>query len=1176
VKGSILVTILLFLSASTQIVAGTQPVPTPHTLWQHEFTEDIILGPVIDHAQNLYVVTADKQLQALDARGQIRWRYQLKQEPTSPVIGPDNTLYLSTEDQGLMAISDQGKVKWSKPETGKVEIALSHLDALYAKNTELLYRIDTQGYTLWQIQPGGRSRLALVGNDDTAYLQQPRTSSLAPSIITAISYEGFIKWETDVYDRHENDRNGDWVSNKLLLGNDNTLYVHQKKTSSAADNESSVSLGLKAIETKTGHILWERGLYGNFCNCSIRGNVILSKNNDLIALSYDASDIDSPAITELNKQGELKYSFSVEHPEIFYFFGAELQGPYLLEDNSILLLRSIGSGKNKEVSLIKLGLNGDWLWELKDVDFHTLNRSTFYSTDSGNLLKAFTLSDLSLENGPWSQPLQNNQGSKHNPDAKFVLTDTDGDGIADIHDPDNDNDGAADHEDQKPFDASIISDIDHDGIDDSLDPDMDGDGIDNELDVDPKDANIGAASGEGNFKWKWAAEQAKAMIIDNADIIYSANKNSISAFDTNTREYLWKISNADILDQDTYFYSLRQQNNNTLVVRIFSYEAQVEGLIGIDIQEQNIKWRFDLPKVCDSYFPSVTPSQEIVFTYKDCTSQQVSMVKLDPYGQLLWKTEIDSDYPRTLTIATNGTIYLFTSPSELQAYSPEGQQLWQYQTTTNIISQPVVGSDGMLYFASTDTLYAFNPLIPKPIWEYKIQGRFKPSLALSKQDGIYIIAYENSANNLLSLSKNGVLNWKTKLTENGEDPYYSSFSPYVTNSGDIQLRYRSASRYTVYGSITEDFTEYNLGLQNISALGILNWDYPLEDFGSRSAGDIVLTQDGAIVVSLNKGLTAINSNSGPLADSAWPSVNGGQGLKRHALLGATKHNGQLMRHQQTNQWQVSYLGGRNEVVTYVLDLPADPDWQLQSFTDLNNDGYKDVLLRNQQTAAWQLFLVEQDNVTPIDIALPQVSSWQFADSNDYDGDGINDLLLRYDDSRWMLYTFNGTKITSHAQLGIYHFDNWQFVTSGDFNADGFADFVLRDQQTGQWQLHLQQNGEIQTSATLALPTAQQWQFQARIDLDSDNKDDLLLRDQDGNWQAYHLDGKEIKNVTQPELTTGTSWNVINNKDFDLDGHQDLLLHRQQSGRYYQYFFEQGKLKLRGYMLAEPTIGWQMQ
>jgi hypothetical protein len=75
--------------------------------------------------------------------------------------------------------------------------------------------------------------------------------------------------------------------------------------------------------------------------------------------------------------------------------------------------------------------------------------------------------------------------------------DSDGDGIGDNEDPDDDNDGVTDMLDAFPYDPTESEDLDGDGIGDNSDNDTDGDGIDNEFDQFDQDPNA-ASDNDGD------------------------------------------------------------------------------------------------------------------------------------------------------------------------------------------------------------------------------------------------------------------------------------------------------------------------------------------------------------------------------------------------------------------------------------------------------------------------------------------------------------------------------------------------------------------------------------------------------------------------------------------------------------------------------------------------------
>jgi Thrombospondin type 3 repeat len=102
-----------------------------------------------------------------------------------------------------------------------------------------------------------------------------------------------------------------------------------------------------------------------------------------------------------------------------------------------------------------------------------------------------------------------------------VLIDTDGDGIFDPSDPDDDNDGVPDAQDAFPLDATETSDADHDGIGDNADPDDDNDGVPDTQDAFPLDpACSSLADSNGQECLSTTLATFDAVLGDGADSLY--------------------------------------------------------------------------------------------------------------------------------------------------------------------------------------------------------------------------------------------------------------------------------------------------------------------------------------------------------------------------------------------------------------------------------------------------------------------------------------------------------------------------------------------------------------------------------------------------------------------------------------------------------------------------------
>jgi outer membrane protein assembly factor BamB len=99
------------------------------------------------------------------------------------------------------------------------------------------------------------------------------------------------------------------------------------------------------------------------------------------------------------------------------------------------------------------------------------------------------------------------------------------------------------------------------------------------------------------------------------------------------------------------------------------------------------------------------------------------ILALDPSGNVRWTCPLDSFLVATKpAVDREGTIY-FCSGGKLCAINPEGTMAWTYQTGEELLYAPVIGSDGTIYFGSTEgTLYAIAdlPQSPPPEAEFSI------------------------------------------------------------------------------------------------------------------------------------------------------------------------------------------------------------------------------------------------------------------------------------------------------------------------------------------------------------------------------------------------------------------------------------------------------------------------
>jgi outer membrane protein assembly factor BamB len=127
-----------------------------------------------------------------------------------------------------------------------------------------------------------------------------------------------------------------------------------------------------------------------------------------------------------------------------------------------------------------------------------------------------------------------------------------------------------------------------------------------------------------------------------------------------------------------------------------------------------------------------------------------------PNGTEIWRYPLGAPASGTPAVALGGNIY--TCAGEyLYAIRPNGTLRWSFRAPSGVIStSPALGSDGAIYFGSTnDSLYAIYA-DGTVKWKYRIGSDVLSSPTISVTGTIFVGASDGK---LYSLSSSGTLNW---------------------------------------------------------------------------------------------------------------------------------------------------------------------------------------------------------------------------------------------------------------------------------------------------------------------------------------------------------------------------------------------------------------------------------
>jgi outer membrane protein assembly factor BamB len=135
---------------------------------------------------NLYFLTLDGDLHALDAKGRERWRRHAA--GSSIAVSPDGIVYALGNDGTLAALSGNGKPLWSMSVASRVGPLAASSSAVYFQEDRQLFAASSPGVVQWRATAPDEITSAAIADDGTIVAAANGAS------VTAIASDGSRRW----------------------------------------------------------------------------------------------------------------------------------------------------------------------------------------------------------------------------------------------------------------------------------------------------------------------------------------------------------------------------------------------------------------------------------------------------------------------------------------------------------------------------------------------------------------------------------------------------------------------------------------------------------------------------------------------------------------------------------------------------------------------------------------------------------------------------------------------------------------------------------------------------------------------------------------------------------------------------------------------------------------------
>lgn len=262
----------------------------------------------------------------------------------------------------------------------------------------------------------------------------------------------------------------------------------------------------------------------------------------------------------------------------------------------------------------------------------------------------------------------------------------------------------------------------------------------------------------------------------------------------------------------------------------------------------------------------------------------------------------------------------------------------------------------------------------------------------------------------------------------------------------------------------------------------------------------------------------------------------------------------VLRNYQTGENVIWFMNNFTVDKGVFIDQQQDTNWILAGVADFTTEGKADFLYHNRKTGENEIWMMDgTKRLQVLPLLTLNDTNWEIKGVQDFNGDRKTDIMwYNSKTSESIIWQMNGPVIARSISLPKVTSNDLDVKLVADFSGDGKADILWHNQKTGASTVWVMNDTTVDQVVTLESQADTNIRIQGVGDFNNDAKLDIVVSNYTTSENTVWYLDNAANNITiaakaQLPKSENTNMRIEQITDFDNDGNLDLLYRNYSTG-----------------------------